>query len=1167
MSYEENCSLRDALIKWIHEDCGLDKAVMDKFKDRKVVFFIGAGVSRLEGIMGWDDFSNKLIKEAFPRLCDREQLLQSHISSKEKISIAYEQFCKENNTKKFYEEFGKALTPQKQKSTGIYQVLSQFNVNYLTTNADTLFENILGKDCCFTDFDKEKLFNQDHISRGQLFYLHGRYRKNSKNENLVFTAANYVKRYNDKNFCDFLKQVFNKDCAVFFIGYGLNEYELIDYISTKVGLQNNGESSLIYSLEPFLSTQETLFFARRMYFKSLGIKILPYNKDDGYSELKKVLEKMLNVFKMQANVPHDDYQDIQYNINKKCTKAVLSEVNKMLHRNMTDGRFNVACNVLKKSRYWRSWGRMVINDESWFPTDDIKQYLSWSSDAIDRISLLHWLIANTHDTYYVYKARQILECVAKADADLIKETSCSLLVQYINVICSLDNSLLKDDFFDFIDSAFVTCGQQISYFGLSKENQITKWDSYYLKRFILSVLNGMPNINGILFEEEKPYVNYFEKNTSISYSQNIAKIFFDCFYEYAKSNIKEEMFNPLYYISNLDNVKKAHYSGWQSILEKLVFYFKQLNSQVQAEYINEGLTDENDTICKIWLYILRHTIADTSFLLNDDVKCFTFERCLCELYLLIKESTSKNTDKLLVKIENSSFGINLKLYDEKYYVSIKNSLKTALGCSVDGECYDLVGVADQCDYVHVSDVPKENFENVSIDDLFVKMKSSAHDYEKSNIAEAIVQKFLGEQKEQLDRSLELMNELKDEELNFIILQVRMQDEYINEFQKAKINMYVLNILLSERSNDLLIKNCLALLARADLNILFNAHENLLNLCWQKWKNIQIPEDIDSTKKDILFQLINTSEYERVSFLCNYWVTKKNLQKTICSNEFLEFLKSDAKRIISRWCFSFRICDIIGIVGGDKAKELINVLVYNNDHVDYMAVLIIVCSMKVVTKDFCDLIKSIDILNNQEVLKKDKQLTMALYGYCSAAYFYGKLTLADIRSVLNDNTFCETLFFFLNVKITKNDSLTIKKFKIELWPEIRIQVQKNSDLKKTVYNVMLTFLLGSADNSELIDIIIEILHMCQNLKEGIYIDGRKTINLLKQYPAKAQELAKLILTQCNNSIYYDDIENIIKYWSEENIDFAKNLLVEIYKNGKISLEFYEKLFNIIDSKNQ
>ena len=62
MSYEDTCSLQDALKKWDQDDCGLDKAVMEKFKNRKVVFFIGAGVSRLEGIMGWDDFSNELIQ-------------------------------------------------------------------------------------------------------------------------------------------------------------------------------------------------------------------------------------------------------------------------------------------------------------------------------------------------------------------------------------------------------------------------------------------------------------------------------------------------------------------------------------------------------------------------------------------------------------------------------------------------------------------------------------------------------------------------------------------------------------------------------------------------------------------------------------------------------------------------------------------------------------------------------------------------------------------------------------------------------------------------------------------------------------------------------------------------------------------------------------------------
>lgn len=35
MSYEDTCSLQDALKKWDQDDCGLDKAVMEKFKNRK----------------------------------------------------------------------------------------------------------------------------------------------------------------------------------------------------------------------------------------------------------------------------------------------------------------------------------------------------------------------------------------------------------------------------------------------------------------------------------------------------------------------------------------------------------------------------------------------------------------------------------------------------------------------------------------------------------------------------------------------------------------------------------------------------------------------------------------------------------------------------------------------------------------------------------------------------------------------------------------------------------------------------------------------------------------------------------------------------------------------------------------------------------------------------
>lgn len=92
-------------------------------------------------------------------------------------------------------------------------------------------------------------------------------------------------------------------------------------------------------------------------------------------------------------------------------------------------------------------------------------------------------------------------------------------------------------------------------------------------------------------------------------------------------------------------------------------------------------------------------------------------------------------------------------------------------------------------------------------------------------------------------------------------------------------------------------------------------------------------------------------------------------------------------------------------------------------------------------------------------------------------------------------------------------------------------------------------------------------MCKNDNEGIYIDGRKTIDILKKYLTKAKELTKLILMQSNINIYYGDIEAILKYWAEEDKTFAEELLVKLHSNEIISLVYYEKLFNIINCKKQ
>mgnify|MGYP005765356351 CR=1 FL=1 len=57
--------------------------------------------------------------------------------------------------------------------------------------------------------------------------------------------------------------------------------------------------------------------------------------------------------------------------------------------------------------------------------------------------------------------------------------------------------------------------------------------------------------------------------------------------EITKSKIQEDTFNQLYYISNLDNVQKTHYRGWQAILEKLVLYFTNILMLYNTSHLNE----------------------------------------------------------------------------------------------------------------------------------------------------------------------------------------------------------------------------------------------------------------------------------------------------------------------------------------------------------------------------------------------------------------------------------------------------------------------------------------------------------------------------------------------------------------------------------------------------
>ena len=82
-----------------------EENILKAFENRKLVFFIGAGVSRIMGIMGWDDFSAFLVRKAFPDFKDNNAILRDVPSSKERITVAYKKFEQEGRLSDFYKYF------------------------------------------------------------------------------------------------------------------------------------------------------------------------------------------------------------------------------------------------------------------------------------------------------------------------------------------------------------------------------------------------------------------------------------------------------------------------------------------------------------------------------------------------------------------------------------------------------------------------------------------------------------------------------------------------------------------------------------------------------------------------------------------------------------------------------------------------------------------------------------------------------------------------------------------------------------------------------------------------------------------------------------------------------------------------------------------------------
>lgn len=297
----------------IHSIPPLPNEIVDAVNNDKLAIFIGAGVSQLIGCMDWKKLAQNLVTICFstkkedgsPCINFKEKDTLSRFPDHKKTITICHSILKQNDFEDiFFEELEKSLgsDPELPKSQNIYEELYHLHGLFITTNADRYFAD--------HKFDPMQIvyedFNPLGIDRTKLYHIHGLIpHRNS----LVFTVPQYIQRYTDNPFRKFLETIFN-EYVVLFVGYGLSEFELLDFLITKFD-SNNGRYLKHFILMPYFTGNENSLVLDQHYYNSMGISVLGYERDElGYGQLYEVIKRWSSEISQTSNYLYDSLKEI-----------------------------------------------------------------------------------------------------------------------------------------------------------------------------------------------------------------------------------------------------------------------------------------------------------------------------------------------------------------------------------------------------------------------------------------------------------------------------------------------------------------------------------------------------------------------------------------------------------------------------------------------------------------------------------------------------------------------------------------------------------------------------------------------------------------------------------------------------------------------------------------
>ena len=279
--------------------------ILEAASNGKLVVFIGAGVSRLLGYVSWQSMAERYVKYLFQRgyfsYLEYEHL--KSLDARKLLSIC-ENFCKKNKIPR-PSISGLLHSKEVEKDTSdIYKLIYSWNVVYITTNFDDELDKVVNDNKKIIS-DPEQISIAYLYELGTVIHLHG----SLDSRRLILTISDYLYYYQTEKMQKFLNHLFT-EFSVLFIGYGLEEYELLEFLvhksqmHTSDYLKSEKKEIKHYLLYPVFSWEKAMLKFYQLYYRDLSIELIPYKKDEkGYQQLYEVIKKWTPMIKEYVRPP------------------------------------------------------------------------------------------------------------------------------------------------------------------------------------------------------------------------------------------------------------------------------------------------------------------------------------------------------------------------------------------------------------------------------------------------------------------------------------------------------------------------------------------------------------------------------------------------------------------------------------------------------------------------------------------------------------------------------------------------------------------------------------------------------------------------------------------------------------------------------------------------